>query len=210
MALIGIAHPDFRERLLREAIALKYLRPDKSRVGKVIANQPGEFDAEMILSGGTQVFFRSIRPTDESAVKDLLFALSRETVYYRFMSGAVKFTPPSIQDFVFIDHRKDVCIAGATPETHGDLIVAVGRYYLDPGSNHAEVAFVIRDDWQGRGIGKFLFHHLATIAKRNGIAGFTAETLGDNKRMRAIFNKSGMKVQSDMKEGVVSYKMDFE
>ena len=114
----------------------------------------------LLLDNGTQVSFRSIQPTDEPNMRDLLYDLSQETVYYRFMSRQKRFTHRQIQDFVYVDHRKDVAIVGTVPEAAGEEIVAVGRYFLNERSNKAEVAFVIRDDWQNQGIGKFLFKHL--------------------------------------------------
>ena len=87
--------------------------------------------------------------------------------------------------------------------------MAVGRYYLNEKTNRAEVAFVVHDRWQNRGIGRFLFRHLTTIAKRNGISGFTAEVLRDNRRMQAIFNASDLKVKSFLEEGVYSFELDF-
>ena len=102
-----------------------------------------------------------------------------------------------------------MAIVGTLPEAYGDDIIAVGRYYLDERTNMAEVAFVIRDEWQNMGLGSFLFRHLMTIAKASGISGFTAEVLRDNKRMQAIFNHSGYKVQSWVEEGVCSFKIEF-
>ena len=114
-----------------------------------------------------------------------------------------------IQDFVYIDHRGEVAIVGTLPEAHGEEIIALGGYYVDPSTNRAEVAFVVRDEWQSRGIGSFLLRHLATIAKRNGIRGFTAEVLAENKAMQAVFYKSGLKVKSERRQGVYSFVMDF-
>jgi len=125
------------------------------------------------------------------------------------MSQQSKFTHKQIQNFVYIDHRKDVAIVGTVPESYGESIICVGRYYLDEKTNKAEVAFVIRDEWQNRGIGTHVFKLLVDIAKRNGIAGFTAEVLRDNKRMRAIFINSGMKVTHRVEEGVYSFIIDF-
>jgi GNAT superfamily N-acetyltransferase len=95
------------------------------------------------------------------------------------------------------------------PEAHGEEIIAIGRYYLDEKSNRAEVAFTVRDEWQGRGIGHALFNHLVTIAKRAGIAGFTAEVLRENRRMQAVFNHSGLRVTSRLVDDVYSYEMEF-
>ena len=163
----------------------------------------------MLLNDGVQVTLRPITPTDEQALKTLVYALSQETVYNRFMSRSKKFGARQILDFVYVDHRNNVAIVVTIPEAHGDDIIAVGRYYLDERTNRAEVAFVVRDDWQGRGIGKLLFNRLKVIAKRSGIAGFTAEVLRDNRKMQAVFNKCGLKVKSFIEDDLCSFQMDF-
>ncbi|MGI6657685.1 MAG: GNAT family N-acetyltransferase [Desulfobulbus sp.] len=210
MSLISIAHPDFREQLFREAVAAKYLRPDLARFGNRFA-LPGEeiMRATFLMEDGTEVGFRSIRPTDEPNMRDLIYNLSQETIYYRFMSHQQRFTPRQIQEFVYIDHRRDVAVVGTVPDAHQDRIVAVGTYYLNEKTNLAEVAFVVRDGWQNRGLGTFLFKHLIKIARHNGIDGFTAEVLQENERMQRVFNNSGCKVRSSLEEGVYSFEIDF-
>jgi GNAT superfamily N-acetyltransferase len=115
-----------------------------------------------------------------------------------------------MREFVFIDHRTEVSIVATVPEADGEEMVAMGGYYLDSHTNRAEVAFVVSDSWQHRHIGSFLLKHLVTIARRNGIAGFTAEVLAENKPMQAVFNNSGLKVHSQLREGVYHYEMEFE
>ena len=210
LALISIAHPDYREQLLKEAVEARYVSRDFADIeGRFIVAPQELMKSTYLLDNGTQLQFRSIHPTDEPKMRDLLYNLSQETVYYRFMSHNQRFGRKQIQNFVYLDHRKDIAIVGTVPEAHGDEIVAVGRYYLDERTNMAEVAFVIHDKWQNRGLGSFLFRHLITIAKTSGIAGFTAEVLRDNKRMQAIFNHSGYQVQSRLEEGVYSFRIDF-
>jgi len=187
IALISIAHPKFRALLLKEAIEAKFLRPELADVeGKVVIG-PKEFRTTHVLRDGTQINVRPIHPTDEPATVDLFYALSQETMYYRFMSRTKHIPRKEFQDFVFIDHRKDIAIVATIPEAHREDIIAIGRYYLDEKTNMAEVAFVVRDEWQNRGIGSFLLKHLATIAKRNGIQGFTAEVLRANRAMQQVF-----------------------
>ena len=210
LALISIAHPDFREQLFREAIAAKYLRRELAAVeDKIMVTPSPEMRTAMLLEDGTQVSFRPVQPTDEPLMRDLLYTLSQETIYYRFMTHIRRFQYKQIQNFVYIDHRKDVAIVGTVPEAHGEDIVAVGRYYLDERTNRAEVAFIVRDSWQNKHIGTFLFRHLANIAKRAGISGFTAEVLRDNKRMQTIFNRSNLRVRSELHEDVYSFQMEF-
>lgn len=210
MALISIAHPDFREQLFRDAVTAKYLRPGLARFSnRFMTPVEASIRASFLMQDGIEVDFRSIKPTDEPHMRDLVYNLSQETIYYRFMSHQQRFTPRQIQDFVYIDHRRDVAVVGTIPEAHGEQIVAVGTYYLNEKTNLAEVAFVVRDGWQSKGLGTFVFQHLVKIAKRNGIAGFTAEVLRENERMQAVFNHSGLKVKSGLEEGVYSFVMEF-
>ncbi len=209
LALISIAHPDFRAQLLREAVDVRYLRPEmKDLEGRLVVG-PQQFRTTKVLEDGTQITFRPIHPTDEPRMKELFYALSQETIYYRFMTRSYQIPRREFQDFVFIDHRRDVAIVATLPAPYGEEIIAVGRYYLDEKTNYAEVAFVVRDDWQNRGIGTMLLHHLENIAKRNGIAGFTAEVLKENRAMQRVFAKSQHRVTAVPSEDVVSFRIDF-
>ncbi|MBM3879730.1 MAG: GNAT family N-acetyltransferase [Verrucomicrobia bacterium] len=210
LALICIAHPKFRAQLLREAIAAKYLSTSMADIeGKILVG-PKEVRSTFLLNDGTQINFRPIHPTDEPRMRELFYALSQQTIYYRFMSFSKIIPRKQIQEFVYIDHRHDVTIVGTVPEAHGEEFIAVGSYYLDPKSNMAEVAFVVQDHWQNRGIGTYLLRYLMRIARRNGIRGFTAEVLTDNKAMQAVFNKSNTKIKTRFAGNVVSYEMAFE
>jgi acyl-CoA hydrolase/GNAT superfamily N-acetyltransferase len=210
MALICVAHPKFRAKLLREAIEAKYLSAELAgKEGKLFVG-PKELRTTHLLHDGTQIVYRSIHPTDEPRMRDLFYKLSDASKFYRFM-GHVKRVPRSqIEDFVYIDHRSEVCVVGVLPSPSGDEIIAVGNYYLDPKTNKAEVAFTVADHWQRRGIGSFMLKHLTRMARRNGIGGFTAEVMAENKGMQTVFNRSGLKVKSHYRGDVFSYEMDFE
>jgi len=209
MALITIAHPDFREELLSKAVEYKWVRPEMADVEGRLFVGPKEARTTTLLDDGTLISFRSMNPTDETGTRDLFYSLSQETVYYRYMSHMKRIPRKQLQNFVYVDHRNEVAIVGTVPEAYGEEIIAIGRYYLDQKTNRAEVAFVVRDDWQNQGIGSFILKHLVNIAKRNGIAGFTAEVLRDNKAMQTVFNHSGLKVRSKLSEGVYHFDMDF-
>ena len=210
LALISIAHPEHRPQLLKDAIDAKFIKEEFADVeGKFVVASQSIMKTKYLLKDGTEINFRPIHPTDEPNIRDLLYDLSQETIYYRFMSHQEKFGQRQIQNFVYVDHRKDIAIVGTLPEAYGDEIIVVGRYYLDEHTNRAEVAFVVRDEWQNKGLGSFVFKHLINIAKANGITGFTAEVLRNNNRMQAVFNHSGLNVTSTIEEGVYSFVMDF-
>lgn len=210
IALISIAHPKFREQLMKDAIESGYVRQELADVSGKMVFVPHDLQATQLLGDGTQVNFRSMQPTDESQVKDLFYALSQETIYYRFMSRMSMIPSKQIQDFVFVNHRTDIAVVATLPEAYGDDIIAIGRYYLDETTNFAEIAFVVRDDWQNHGIGSFLFKHLATIARRNGISGFTAEVLRENRPMQRVFTKSAFKVSSKPSDDVISFRIELK
>jgi len=210
LALISIAHPKFRADLLKEAIEDNYLSSDLAAVeGKVFVG-PQELKTSMVLEDGMQVNFRTMHPTDERHMRDLFYSLSKQTIHYRFMSNITRIPQKEVLNFLYTDYRSDMAIVGTLPEAHGEEIITIGRYYLNPRTNRAEVAFIVRDQWQNRGIGTFLLKYLVTIAKRNGIAGFTAEVLVDNKPMMAVIHKSGCKIRSQLEDRVYSFELDFE
>ena len=209
LALICIAHPDFRAELLKEAIQAKYLSVELSDKGERLIVGPSSMRTAQILDDGTQITYRPIHPTDEPKMRQLFYDLSQQTIYYRFMRYLKSMPRKQLEDFIYVDHRDEVAIVGTIPDPSGDEIVAVGRYYLDPKTNQAEVAFTVHDDWQRRRIGSFLFKHLIQLAKRYGIKGFTAEVLGENKGMQKVFNQSGLRKRTNASGGVISYELDF-
>ena len=209
MALISVAHPDFRAELLKAALEMNYVSSELASIEGKILIAPKELRATHILDDGTQISFRPMHPTDEKRMRDMFTSLSEDSLYYRFMSKITRIPQKQIQNFVYIDYRSEMALVGTLPAAHGEDIIAIGRYYLDPRTNRAEVAFTVRDEWQNRGIGTFLLQNLINVAKRNGIAGFTAEVLPDNRSMLAVFHKSPCQIQSRLTEGTYHFVLDF-
>ena len=89
-------------------------------------------------------------------------------------------------------------------------MIAIAHYLKDPRTNFADAAFLVRDDWQGKGIGTQIFSGLVEAAIRQGIAGFTADVLATNARMMQVFHKSGHPVESRLEEGVYSLRIPFQ
>jgi len=209
VALVSIAHPDFREELFRQAIDAKYVRSELSEYSDKVLVGPSETRTKFLLDDGTLLTVRPIHPTDEPSVREMFHGLTERSLYTRFMSRMKWVSHRQVQEFVYIDHRNEVSIVATVPEADGEDIVAIGGYYLDAGTNRAEVAFAVLDVWQNRHIGSFLLKHLVQIARSQGIAGFTAEVLAENKSMQAVFHSSGLKVKSWLSQGVYSFIMDF-
>lgn len=155
---------------------------------------------DVLLSDGTTVQLRPIRPDDAAAIVAMHSRFSERTRYLRYFSPYPRIPERDLQRFVNVDHRdREAFVVLA-----GDLIVAVGRYErLGPGSPEAEVAFVVEDAYQGRGIGSVLLEHLADAARRYGIVHFVAEVLPANGAMLRVFADFGYQVQRQFADGVV-------
>ncbi|MEZ4271429.1 MAG: GNAT family N-acetyltransferase [Myxococcota bacterium] len=207
MALVSIAHPDFRSELLNAAKERRY----------VFANQLAprcslgrSFEKLATTERGHTVLFRAIREVDESKMTDFFYHLSRETIYKRWLTEMPKMSHGELVNDMTVDDTKNVTIVvESQPHEAESELLGVGRYQLEPATGYADVAFVIRDDMQGQGLGTELFSHLVDIAKENGIAGFTADVLSTNDAMLRVFHNSGLALQSKLEGGTYSLKIPF-
>ena len=107
-----------------------------------------------------------------------------------------------------MDYVKNMALVSVTHEDEHEMIVAVGRYSVDRATNAAEVAFIVRDGWQGQGVGVAMFNQLLEVARKRGIVRFTADVLHDNARMLHIFHKCApTPIESTLDAGV--YHLSF-
>ncbi|WP_431894278.1 GNAT family N-acetyltransferase [Micromonospora haikouensis] len=155
---------------------------------------------DVLLSDGSTVGLRPIRPEDASGIVAMHARFSERTRYLRYFSPYPRIPERDLNRFVHVDHRdREAFVVLAAGR-----IVAVGRYErLGPQAPEAEVAFVVEDAHQGRGIGSVLLEHLADAARRAGIVRFVAEVLPANGAMLRVFADFGYQVQRQYADGVV-------
>jgi acyl-CoA hydrolase/GNAT superfamily N-acetyltransferase len=205
LAMINIAHPKFREDLLAEAKLRHYAFVDQL---PPLGVYPSELETTAVFAD-TEIFFRPIKPTDEPLIQDLFYSLSRDSIYQRFFANIGGMPHSQAQRFTIIDYDKEIAVVGVIERMEQEEIIAVGRYVLEPNTLMAEAALIVRDDWQGKGIGTWLQNHMIEIAKSRGILGFTARVLRDNARVFNLAHKTGLTVETTQEDrGVylLSYK----
>jgi RimJ/RimL family protein N-acetyltransferase len=130
-------------------------------------------------------------------------------MYRRFISQRKDMPHERLQDFVVIDYTKEMVILATFVEDEIEEVVGVGQYGIDEITHTAEIAFVVKDDYQNRGIGTELLKYLTYLAKKQGLLGFTAEVLTENKPMLALFEKMGFDIKKTREGGVYELKMAF-
>jgi acyl-CoA hydrolase/RimJ/RimL family protein N-acetyltransferase len=208
MALINIAHPKFRVELLQAAKAQKYIYQDQIEMAWDKVDYPEELEHYSTLRDGTEIFFRPVKPTDEPALSEMLYSLSEKSVKTRYMTGTMSFPHSDVQKLANIDYKKDIAIVGVVPGISNDEIVAITQYFFDPETQSAEVAFLVQDEWQSRGMGTFLLEYISKIASQRGVKRFIAKVLPNNKAMLSVFYNSGYKVNTKF-DGEV-YHIDYD
>jgi acyl-CoA hydrolase/RimJ/RimL family protein N-acetyltransferase len=206
--LINLAHPKFRQGLLQAAKAQNYIYQDQIELPWEQVRYPEELEHIDSLKDGTEIFFRPIKPTDEPALSEMLYSLSEESVHTRYMTRTVAFPHRDIQHLTNIDYKNDLAIVGVVPGVSGEEIVAIAEYFLDPKTKAAEVAFLVQDEWQQKGMGTFLLDYITKIAKQRGVKRFYAKVLPNNRPMLAIFHNSGYKVNTEFDGDVYSITYD--
>jgi acyl-CoA hydrolase/GNAT superfamily N-acetyltransferase len=211
MALIHIAHPDHREQLMEEARNRKLVYSDQVAVfGHGDLNRRS-FEKRFTSKNGKAIHIRPVLPTDEDLMRDLFYACSEETLYHRFFRKMHAMPHRELKKFVNIDFVNTMALVAVVQEDEHEMIAAVGRYSVNKSSNAAEVAFIVRDDWQGQRLGITMFNQLLDVARKRGIAKFTADVLHDNARMLHIFHKCApTPIESTIESGVYHLTFSIE
>ena len=161
---------------------------------------PAHWEADVVLRDGGAARLRPIRAADADLLVEFYARVSPESKYLRFFAPYPELSARDVERFTQVDYRG----RNAFVLTIGREIVAVGRYdtVAEP-PGHAEVAFLVEDRHQGRGIGQLLLEHLAQAARERGIAGFVAEVLPDNRRMIQTFRDAGYQSVRGVEDGVI-------
>ncbi|MBY8848150.1 GNAT family N-acetyltransferase [Saccharothrix longispora] len=167
---------------------------------------PRHWEADVVLSDGGTVHLRPITPDDAEKLLAFHGRLSERTRYFRYFGPYPRMPRRDLVRFSTVDHADRVAFTALL----GDDIVAVGRYDRLGGGGSAEVAFVVEDAHQGRGLGSILLEHLAAAARERGLSRFTAEVLAENGKMVRVFRDAGYKVSRAFEEGVLHLEFDID
>lgn len=210
MALINIAHPQFRDELLEKAKEHAYVYPDQILLNAEQNLYPEEVEALDNMRDGTQIKVRPIKPTDEVALQQFFYSHSEETVYNRYFRPVRALPHITAQGLVNVDYENDMAIVATTGPIGKEKIVGLGRYVRDKEGDLAEVAYTIHDQYQGQGLGTILQNHLTKYAKLRGVKGLWAVSFGSNKAMLSVFSKLGPYTKQVIEPGVWRVEHRFE
>jgi GNAT superfamily N-acetyltransferase len=163
------------------------------------AHYPAELESECRMRDGASIWLRPICPDDAQLLTEFHEHLSDLSTYHRYFFLHPRLSSAEVEHLTHVDYLDRLALVC---EDHGHL-VAVGRYERLPGTREAEVAFVVADAYQHRGLGSLLLQRLVEAARDRGIETFTAETLAENRDMIDVFMSSGFPVTTTTEWGTV-------
>lgn len=160
------------------------------------------YSAAETLRDGRKIEIRALRPEDRAGLLAAVGRTSKQSLYRRFFSFKRDFTNREIDFYVNVDFVSHAALVAVMEEDGQPTIVAGGRYIVvQPGQ--AEIAFVVDDAHQGRGIGGILLRHLVIIGRQAGLAAFIADVLPHNLAMLKVFDASKLEITTKQELGVI-------
>src|SRR5215218_2099639 len=152
------------------------------------AGYPAEYEADVVLRDGATAHLRPITPDDADLLVSFYARVSERSKYFRFFAPYPELSARDVARFTQVDYHDRLALI----VTVGDDMIGVARYERI-GRRSAEVAFLIEDAHQGRGLGQLLLEHLAQAAREHDINRFVAEVLPDHRKMITVFAEAGYK-----------------
>jgi GNAT superfamily N-acetyltransferase len=210
MDLISIAHPIFRPWLIEEAKRYHLIYSDQIFVPGKKGEYPEKLETWRTTRTGFEVLLRPVKISDEPLLKEFFYSLSNESMYSRFISVRRDIPHDVLQKFAVVDYSQKIVIIAVVEKEGKESIYVLGQYELNNDMHTTDVALVVRDDSQNKGVGGTLLSYLTYLAKRRGLLGFTAEVLVGNEPVFRLFQRMGFAVSKRNESGVYEMKAMFE
>lgn len=209
MELAQIAHPKFREELVAVAKKHRYIFADQFPPAAEDLLFLEGYKSTLKLSDGKTIEVRPILPSDEFEYRNFFYSLQEKTIYMRFFYKMRIFSHEVVQrQYASVDYRKNMSIIGLAQKGGYKEIIAIGSY-AEVDSDRAEVALVVKEEFQNKGVGAYLLEVLEKIAKENRYKRFVATVLKENSPMIHVFRKRYPDAKITQSSGEVNIEMDF-
>ncbi len=208
LAMIDVAHPSHRENLLSMAKKYGYIYPDQMYACDSTCKYPPDTETVKTFGPGLELKLRPILPSDEDMMRRLFYHFSDESKYLRYFARLSIMPHREMQKYVNIDYEKTFSIVGILQKDRTERIIAEARYAYYERIDAYEMAFIVDEEYQGRGIATFLLNYLVKIARGRGIKRLAATVLPQNDKMLRVFEKGEVKPTSTFADGVIELRFE--
>jgi len=202
LSIIEIAHPDHRETLFNKAKELGYIYADQI-YKSISANYPMNIETMKTFKDGLELKIRPVRASDEDMMRRLFYKFSDEAKYYRYFTHVKVMPHKNMQKYLSVDYENIMSIVAVLHHGNTERIVAEARYAAYPNSDSSEMAYLVDEEYQGKGIATFMAEYLIKIAKDKGIKKLTASVLSQNRKMLTVFEKLSVKPKKHFEDETI-------
>lgn len=170
---------------------------------------PKKFEKYIKLRDGTRILLRPIKPSDADIWVELYNSLSSNTKYLRFFTNMPTPNQKMIDKYTKIDYINNFAIIAIYNENGKDKMVGVVRYGLDPpDSNSAELAVVVADKWQGRGLGTQMLIYMLRVMQKRGVKKVKGDVFLRNDKMMQLMGESGFNFIKEDSYGIRHFEFN--
>lgn len=209
LELIRIAHPDFRESLLKQ-VREHYRVPGYQLQQPVDVPELGEVEIKKMAFDDTQCYLRPLSGSDERHLQEFFYSHNKDTLTMRYNYQPTRMSRETSASLVAVDQGVDLALCIVNSKGPAEEILAVGRYYYISNKNEAEVAFVVREAYQAKGMASVLLEWMITVATKRGLEALTAVVRPDNIAMRKVLERHGFSVRNRDEDGEVIMALKLE
>ncbi len=189
LEMISIAHPAFRDNLLKE-VRKHFWVPDYQKQKPTPVTEFGPIEWKAIKVASTVYYLRPLHPADERILQEFFYSHTKETLLMRYSHNPKQMSRQKASSLTAVDQNKDLALCVVKQNGPREEIEAIGRYYFIEQENCAEVAFVVREIEQGKGLANTLLKEMIKIALKRDLSSMYAYVRAENKAMRKVFEKN--------------------
>jgi GNAT superfamily N-acetyltransferase len=209
VALIEIAHPNFREDLYKQAQDQGLLgQGDPITLFKPVVypqhlERYFQFEDESLL-------FRPVKASDVRAIQEFFYGLDNRDIHYRFLRSMKAFPRKEMAAMASVDYHNRMTILVLKGDFGFERVVAIGRYFAVDRGDLVEVDVAVADDYRRKGVGRSVMKYVFEIAEANGFKGVMAYVAHDNPKTLKMVKTMGYRAKATLNMGVFEIEMRFD
>lgn len=187
LRLVEIAHPHFQETLLEGARSQGWIPKTFGATSGHIRDDDDEIEIKKLDFSGIQYVVRPLHPSDMRSLQEFFYAQDEETIRLRYGYAMPSLDEQTAYRMSSVDQSRDLALGVFYRNHLREDLRAIGRFYVDPSGDTAEISFLVHENARRKGIAQYLLKEMAAIARERGLMKFWASVLKRNVAMARLF-----------------------
>ena len=208
MAMISLAHPDFRDELFDRAKQTGLIGRNRTLNESLFGVYPARME-EVREIDSQRITFRPAKPVDDRLIQEHFYQMDKTDVLNRFFSPRRSFFREDLEGMAQVDYIYNLSVVAVTGEVGFEKVIGLGMYIRVKGTV-AEVAFSVAKEWQAKGVATVLLEKITEAAREKGLTELMAYTKTSNTGMIKLFKKLPYRIDTVLEGDTVFLKCNFK